>query len=252
MLPGIASTLFTLCPWPDPGPPAIVQQPTMPEAAPRMTERLDLFSTPVLKARMPDAGSVNEALLERIRARHDAGPGVDRSNLGGWHSTTDMAEWGGDVARQLAEFAIGEASAHMVDIAGGGKRQFHWGVDMWANINGPGHANQLHCHPGAFWSGVYYPDPAGAGVDDNGGELVLEDPRYPMAYSTMPDLVLRNAAGRAMRSQFAVAPEAGMLVLFPSWLRHSVRPYHGEGERVSVAINLSLVVAGPHLSAEKT
>ena len=206
-----------------------------------MTERLDLFPTPVLKARPPQAETLNEALVDAIRRRRDSGKGIDRSNIGGWHSSTDMTEWGGDAARALADFAVAEVSGHMIDIASSGKRQFTWAVDMWANINGPGHANQLHCHPGAYWSGVYYPDPGGADEEGRGGELLLEDPRYPMAYSTVPDLVLRHADREPMYSQVAVRPQAGLLVMFPSWLRHSVRPHGGDRERISVAINLSLI-----------
>ena len=216
-----------------------------------MTERLDLFPTPILKATPPNADSLNESLLDAIRQQRDARKGVDRSNIGGWHSSTDMTDWGGEPARRLAEFAVQEASQHMIDIAAAGKRQFNWGVEMWANINGPGDANQLHCHPGAYWSGVYYPDPGGAEEEGNGGELMLEDPRYPTAYSTVPDLVLRLADREAMRSQVAIRPAAGLLVLFPSWLRHSVRPHHGDRERVSVAINLSLAGALPEFQGNE-
>ena len=210
-----------------------------------MTERLDLFPTTVLKTQVSNAEQLSADLLAAIGEQRAAGRGVDRSNIGGWHSDTDMAEWGGEAARGLAEIAVQEVSPFMVDIAAGGKRQFNWGVDMWANVNGPGDANQLHCHPGAFWSGTYYADAGGAEVEGHGGELVLEDPRYPMAYSTVPDLVLRDASGQPVRSQFAIRPEAGLLILFPSWLRHSVRPHGGDRERVSVAINLSLVGAMP-------
>ncbi|MDJ0909576.1 MAG: 2OG-Fe(II) oxygenase family protein [Woeseiaceae bacterium] len=210
-----------------------------------MTERLDLFPTTILKARVPDPEALNAALLAAIDQQREAGRGIDRSNIGGWHSETDMAQWGGEAARGLARFAVETVSPHMADIAAGGKRQFDWGIDMWANVNGPGAANQLHCHPGAFWSGAYYVDAGGADVEDHGGELLLEDPRYPMAYSTVPDMVLRDADKKPVQSQFAVRPEAGMLVLFPSWLRHSVRPHGGDRERVSVAINLSLFPAMP-------
>lgn len=208
-----------------------------------MTERLDLFATLILKARIADAETTNSALIEAIHKHRAAGRGIKRSNIGGWHSEADMTDWGGAAARELAEFAIEQVGQHMIDIAAGGKRTFNWCVDMWANVNGPGHANYLHCHPGAYWSGVYYPDPGGAEVAGKGGELLVEDPRYPMAYSTIPDLVLRNADGEAVRSQFAIRPEAGLLVMFPSWLRHSVEPHGGDRERVSVAINLSLVVS---------
>lgn len=208
-----------------------------------MANRLDLFVTPILTATAP-ASAVNATrLVDLISVKRDNDPGIQRSNVGGWHSDIDMMQWGGESARQLAGFAIEQVGAHMADIAAGGKRQFDWGVDMWANVNGPGSANQLHCHPGAFWSGVYYPDAADAGQGDAGGELLLEDPRYPMAYMNVPDLVLRYGDGQPMPSQYAIRPETGMLVLFPSWLRHSVRAYRGRGERVSIALNLTLVPA---------
>ena len=208
-----------------------------------MTERLDLFSTPILKARVPDAEALNATLIAAIGEQREAGRGIDRSNFGGWHSETDMTHWGGEAARGLGMFAVEVVSPHMANIAAGGKRSFEWGIDMWANVNGPGAANQLHCHPGAFWSGAYYVDAGGADIEGHGGEILFEDPRYPMAYSTVADMVLRDADGKPVRSQFAIRPEAGMLVLFPSWLRHSVRPHGGDRERVSVAINLSLFPA---------
>ena len=31
--------------------------------------------------------------------------------------------------------------------------------------------------------------------------------------------------------------EAGQLVLFPSWVLHDVKPFEGEGERITVAFN---------------
>ena len=74
---------------------------------------------------------------------------------------------------------------------------------------------------------------------------MLEDPRYPMAYMGVPDLVLKDAAGKAMMSQSAIRPEAGLLVLFPSWLRHSVNTHKGNRDRISIAINLILTPEAP-------
>jgi hypothetical protein len=31
--------------------------------------------------------------------------------------------------------------------------------------------------------------------------------------------------------------EPGQLVLFPSWVLHDVKPYEGDGERITVAFN---------------
>jgi hypothetical protein len=44
---------------------------------------------------------------------------------------------------------------------------------------------------------------------------------------------------------WAGEPVAGRIVLFPSWLRHSVRPHKGDRDRVSIALNLMLLGAYP-------
>ena len=38
----------------------------------------------------------------------------------------------------------------------------------------------------------------------------------------------------------ALRPKPGRLVMFPAWLMHQVRAYHGTAERISVAFNLTL------------
>ena len=39
------------------------------------------------------------------------------------------------------------------------------------------------------------------------------------------------------RLELSVRLEPGQLVLFPSWLLHDVKPFQGEGERITVAFN---------------
>jgi predicted 2-oxoglutarate/Fe(II)-dependent dioxygenase YbiX len=34
-----------------------------------------------------------------------------------------------------------------------------------------------------------------------------------------------------------VSLEAGQLVIFPSWVMHDVKPFEGEGERITIAFN---------------
>ncbi|MEO1642594.1 MAG: TIGR02466 family protein [Pseudomonadota bacterium] len=202
-------------------------------------KRLDLFTTPVLKAVFPDYQSANRHLLQTIASKRAEDPtGIDRSNQGGWHSNIDMLTWGGSEAARLAEFATSLCAPHLADIHAGGKRDFRFVCDMWTNINPPGAQNAYHCHPGAVWAGVYYVD--NGGREGPGGELMLQDPRFPMAYMTVPDLVMRDGAGEPARATYSVAPKPGVLVMFPGWLGHSVRPHKGHRERVSIALNLML------------
>ena len=45
---------------------------------------------------------------------------------------------------------------------------------------------------------------------------------------------------------FRVRPEAGLLVLFPSWLYHWVHPYSGRTPRIAISFNVTVApAAGP-------
>jgi hypothetical protein len=42
-----------------------------------------------------------------------------------------------------------------------------------------------------------------------------------------------------------IKPVEGQIVLFPSWLSHSVEPWDGEEERISIALNLTAPLPPP-------
>jgi uncharacterized protein (TIGR02466 family) len=153
-----------------------------------------------------------------------------------------MLDWGGAEARALARWIGDLALLHTRDPASAEAPRFRWGARMWANVSTRGAANAAHAHPGALWSAVYYVDDGGADADPGaGGELVLVDPRYPLVQQAAPDLLILGSGGAPMRAEQPIRPRAGMVVLFPSWLMHFVRPYRGEGTRISVALNLSVL-----------
>jgi len=208
-----------------------------------MSERLDLFPTPVMKAIWPMAGELGPALLQAINQKRHEDGGVARSNIGGWQSNGDMAIWGGQAAITLASFATEIAGQHTTDIHPAGKRTFNWSVEMWANINPTGAAHQVHCHPGSLWTAIYFADTGGTETEDIGGELILEDPRYPMAYTTVPDLLTKLADGTPNNPQIAIKPEANLLVVFPSWLRHSIAQNRGNRPSIAIAMNLMVELA---------
>lgn len=205
-----------------------------------MTQTRHRFATPFITDRLQSAEGLAmlRAAILAERARDAAG--VQISNIGGWHSNTRMIEWGGEAARALAYKAMTMADAATVDAGSPQASRYDRMPEMWANVSGHRHANQYHTHPGSFWSAVAYVDDGYAGSDDPalGGELQLLDPRMPMLRMTAPDLRLRDEAGAPQVSEPMIRPVTGMIVLFPSWLQHAVRPFRGSGTRISVAINL--------------
>ena len=205
-----------------------------------------LFETPVIVDQLPDAEALNLELRKLILARQQEGPGLVISNVGGWHSDTSMLEWGGAPAQRLCSRIISTVDRFTVDIRAGSTPRHRWLPEMWANVSPPGASARHHCHPGSFWSAVYYVDDGYGGSSDRslGGELVLFDPRMPMVRMTAPDLRFRRPGGSPEHDEARFEPMSGRIVIFPSWLNHALLPYHGKRLRISIAVNLTAMAAG--------
>ena len=202
-----------------------------------------LFETPVIVDVLPDHVELNRQLRETILARQGQDQGIQVSNVGGWHSDTQMLRWGGEAAARLLERIVADADRFTVDVRSEGKPRYRWFPEMWANVSPPGAANQYHTHPGCFWSAVYYVDDGYGGSADEtlGGELILLDPRMPGVAMNAPDLRFRRPGQRPEQREKYMRPATGRIVIFPSWLSHAVRPYKGGDLRISIAVNLSAV-----------
>jgi uncharacterized protein (TIGR02466 family) len=187
-----------------------------------------LFATPVLLAELEQAAELNAVLEQRILAKRAEDQGLQQSNRGGWHSNYDFVGWGGEAGQTLINRACALASANVVRSDG---TPLRWVVDAWANISGPGAFNTPHVHGGTYWAAVYYVRVR----KGDGGELVLHDPRMPGLRMHAPHLRFKNS-GPELRAE--IKPKEGLLVLFPGWLSHSVEPWQGSGERISLAMNI--------------
>ena len=151
--------------------------------------------------------------------------GLQKTNVNGWHSPSDM--------HKKPEYVnLAEALFHMqFDIY---KEECldnepHLG-NMWANINPPGGYNRPHMHPNSLWSGVYY-----VKTPKNCGHLKVEDPKS-VSLMSMPrrkDGPLESYLWREVHFE----PVAGRLIMFPSWLNHCVDPNQSNDIRISVSFN---------------
>ena len=212
-----------------------------PQAA--KVQPLGLFETPLAYGNLTDGDALISELERLIRQRKDQSPGLARSNIGGWHSDTDMLEWGGQPAQKLAQTAINIAKrmSHFQDSSVADRE---WLVRMWANVTPAGGLNHLHSHPGNLWAAVLYIDMGYETEQESsnaGGSFYLEDPRFPMAAMRDTAFRMRGADGEPQQYQTEIELQRGNLIVFPAWLRHGVRPYAGKKERISVAMNIDAV-----------
>ena len=199
-----------------------------------------LFSTPLIRARHPELSRIVEPLKQIILQRKREHPGMTRSNMGGWHSDNQMRSWGGQAVETLLAVAADAVERHLTVLQPQPNLRIGWNIEMWANVNKAGDQNAAHCHPGAFASAVFYVDLGNEGRPAKDGHILLQDPRFPMAHMQQPGVLWPDVEGKGAASQHPVLPEVGELIVFPSWLMHSVKPHTGSGERISVAINLTM------------
>jgi uncharacterized protein (TIGR02466 family) len=115
--------------------------------------------------------------------------------------------------------------------------------DSWFHVTRRGGYFGLHNHPMASWSGVYCVDPGKHDADKpDSGLLTFVNPATTSAMYL--DAGNANLVGAFSYGTRGVRFEAGQLVLFPSWILHDVKPFEGEGERITVAFNCWFALPG--------
>lgn len=176
----------------------------------------------------------NAAIEKFCLEKQKASPGRVISNGGGWQSdnldpaTPELAALFTEVDRKLNE-------VHRAFDFNPGMRQVI--TEAWININGRGHFNYTHDHPGSLFSAVYY---VKGGPDK--GELELKTPIVPHTYTISNDMVgsFNAFTGHAM----VIPPITGDLVIFPSWLLHRVNMSRSDEARISIAFNARAATLG--------
>ncbi|HEX9464776.1 MAG TPA: TIGR02466 family protein [Alphaproteobacteria bacterium] len=201
-----------------------------------------IFPTSLVSARLKGHAEINARLAATILAREAVEQSAHNSNVGGWHSH-DFQPWAGEdgqaviaAARDVVNgMTLMQSADEMVPAS------VTWRVTAWANVSRTGAANRPHCHPAAFWSGVYWV--ADGGVADNpavGGLFEIADPRGVLPLMHAPHLRVAIKDCLSDGHTQLVTPRAGTMILFPAWLVHSVQTYTGDRPRISVAFNFSL------------
>ena len=184
------------------------------------------FPTPIYIKEIPNAGELNHHLEKNILQWQKADrKGVSKTNVNGWHSTTDMNKKHEYDPLSKELFAMQEEIFEKEFLT-----QKPVLGNMWANINYPGGFNRPHLHPNALFSGVYW-----IKAPEKSGKLMLYEPR-PGVHTTMPNRKKGKLPPQLWR-EIHYTPKAGMMVMFPAWLWHEVRPNQSNDIRISVSFN---------------
>ena len=190
------------------------------------------FATPIITDTVSDGAKLNERLSRLILERRNSIGGLRRSNRSGWHSDTELLRWAADDVRPIIAQIVQMADENSQDLQARPGQRRGWLLEAWANVSGTGAANASHSHGGSYWSAVYYVQIG----DGEGGDIVFEDPRSPMIEMHAPFLRFRDAGGEGL---YSITPAESQILLFPSWLKHSVTPWLGNTPRISIAVNLT-------------
>lgn len=196
--------------------------PTTPAIAPALRS-FDLFPTRIWQAALPALMPQLPAWVAAVLAMRAAHPQpAGRTNRHGWNSE-DMA-----VLEQAAFAPLQQAirAGCTRALSEMGVRDVPFQLQSWINLHDRGGFNFLHVHEGSLLSGCFYLSvPAGS------GKLAFRDPRPGVIHGYVKGAVPNGY------SDIRLAPENGLLVLFPCWMEHFVEPHDNDQPRISISFN---------------
>ena len=208
-------------------------------------EIMNMFAVPFTFSLHPEKERMNEALKRYIFKHEKDGGGTNprpltQRNAAVYESHFNLFRVNDPAVQELKAFCWNQllsviARLNAYDLPTVNRLQIF--NDSWFHITRRGGFFGLHNHPNASWSGVYCVD---AGKNDPGkndsGVLSFVSP------TLMSGGMHQDAANAKMQlpygnmvAQLSLAP--GQLVMFPSWVLHDVKPFEGDGERITIAFN---------------
>ena len=192
----------------------------------------NLFPDTIFKYKLENYQQINKDLLNYIlELKKKDIHGNNRSNIGGWHSPNfDLVNQGPPInfinsfKDFLKEIIINEFGWEYVP----NKQRI---VAMWAIINKKNSYNVKHNHQNCYLSAAYY-----IKKPKNSGDISFFDPKEAKTYR-FPEI--KQKTDYTME-KITIIPEEGDLLIFPSYLYHSVGVNITNEERIVVSFNIDV------------
>ena len=190
------------------------------------------FPTPVWTLQLDNYQSINEQMYKFIKITQSKDyEGINKSNIKGWHSKDfNMQE---NEPKNFIKFILPAIEQVITDMNWEKQKQSVNINNMWAIINTGGSANLRHQHGNSTISGAYY-----VRAPKNSGDIVFYDPRPAPVY-TYPKALNPNLLNAQVNG---ISPKEGALVLFPSYLDHSVNENLSNDERIVISFNITIQI----------
>ena len=191
-----------------------------------------LFPSPVFSFKLENYQELNmelESYILSLKKKYK--DGLKKSNYGGWHSPF-FDQKNDNTPKKFSVIIHNLLKKIFTDEMG-----WKYNPDkvkitvMWSIINKKGSFNIQHNHPNAYLSAAYY-----VKVPKNSGNIKFFDPkeqkniRYPKIknYTDISAVITE------------VTPKEGDLLIFPSYLYHSVGENLSEDDRIIISFNVDI------------
>jgi len=191
-----------------------------------------LFPSPVFSFKLENYQELNmelESYILGLKKKYK--DGEKKSNYGGWHSPF-FDQKNDNTPKKFSVIIHNLLKKIFTDEMG-----WKYNPDkvkitvMWSIINKKGSFNIQHNHPNAYLSAAYY-----VKVPKNSGNIKFFDPkeqktiRYPKVknYTDISAVITE------------VTPKEGDLLIFPSYLYHSVGENLSEDDRIIISFNVDI------------
>jgi len=195
-------------------------------------ELMPIYSVPIWQSEYPEFEDHKEIFLSAIEDYKKENPSIKKSNIAGYHSPETLH--GVEEFRPLFEYicqlgmkAAADLNFVECDVAL---------TSAWLNINDSRQCmNSEHIH-GDVFSGVFYLQ-----TPEESGKLVLQNPAINRMWSGCALASQKNEfTGESIR----IEPIEGNIILFPSYLPHSVETNNHDEARIAISFNLIALPKG--------
>ena len=189
------------------------------------------FSTPIWTSLIENYEELNNKMYKYIKIFQSKDlEGISKSNMNGWHSKNF------DLEEEEPKFLVNSISSSLNILF----NDMDWDLTnqkikithMWSIINKKHGYNARHIHSNNYISAAYY-----VRAPKNSGNIVFYDPRSAAVIFSPK----KQKPNKLNTNIFSIEPKEGLLVLFPSYLHHSVNLNESQEERIVISFNINLI-----------